>query len=46
MLQDQSVDKIETINFLERHLADYQITGTVRPSVISFFFLIEIFVDI
>lgn len=33
MLQDQSTDKIETINFLERHLADYQITGTVRPSV-------------
>jgi hypothetical protein len=33
MLQDQSIDKIETMNFLERHLGDFQTTGSVRPSV-------------
>jgi hypothetical protein len=40
MLQDQSPDKIETMNFLERHLGDFQTTGSVRPSVnnVSFFF--------
>ncbi len=33
MLQDQSINKIETMNFLERHLDDFQKTGSVQPSV-------------
>jgi len=38
MLQDQSPDKIETMNFLERHLGDFQTTGSVRRSVQNLFF--------
>jgi hypothetical protein len=41
MLQDQSIDKIETMNFLERHLGDFQTTGCVRPSVETIRFLIS-----
>jgi hypothetical protein len=33
MLQDQSPDKIDTMNFLERRLADFQTMGSVRNSV-------------
>jgi hypothetical protein len=38
MLQDQSPDKTETMNFLERHLGDFQTTGCIRPSVKNVFF--------
>jgi ubiquinone biosynthesis protein COQ9 len=33
MLQDQSPDKIETLNFLERRLNDFQTLGSVRNTV-------------
>ena len=33
MLQDQSPDKVDTIEFLERRLSDFQTFGTVRNSV-------------
>jgi hypothetical protein len=33
MLQDQSSDKIDTMNFLERRLNDFQTVGSVRNSV-------------
>lgn len=33
MLQDQSLDKIDTINFLERRLNDFQSFGSVRNTV-------------
>lgn len=42
MLQDQSLDKIDTMQFLERRLNDFQVFGSVRNTVISFdeFFII------
>jgi len=33
MLQDQSQDKIDTMNFLERRLQDFQTLGSVRNTV-------------
>jgi len=33
MLQDQSPDKIETLNFLERRLSDFQTLSSVRNTV-------------
>jgi hypothetical protein len=33
MLQDQSPDKIETLNFLERRLNDFQTLSSVRKTV-------------
>ncbi|CAF3733801.1 unnamed protein product [Rotaria socialis] len=33
MLRDQSPDKIESMNFLERHLGDFETMSTVRRSV-------------
>ncbi|CAF0818358.1 unnamed protein product [Adineta ricciae] len=33
MIQDQSPDKVDTMNFLERRLGDFQAMGSVRNSV-------------
>ncbi|CAF3819545.1 unnamed protein product, partial [Rotaria magnacalcarata] len=33
MLRDQSPDKIESMNFLERHLGDFETMSTVQRSV-------------
>jgi len=33
MLQDQSLEKIDTMNFLERRLNDFQTMGSVRNTV-------------
>ncbi|CAF4761547.1 unnamed protein product, partial [Rotaria sp. Silwood1] len=33
MLQDKSPNKIESMNFIERHLGDFETMGTVRSSV-------------
>jgi len=33
LLQDQSLDKIDTMNFLERRLNDFQAFGSVRNTV-------------
>ena len=33
MLQDQSLDKMETMRFLERRLSDFQVFGSVRNTV-------------
>lgn len=35
MLQDQSNEKIDTMNFLERRLDDFQTFGSVRNTVNS-----------
>ena len=33
MLRDKSPNKEEAMNFLERHLGDFETMGIVRPSV-------------
>jgi hypothetical protein len=33
MLQDQSLDKMDTMSFLERRLNDFQAFGSVRNTV-------------
>jgi hypothetical protein len=36
MLQDQSPEKIDTMNFLDRRFSDFQTMGSVRNSVKHF----------
>jgi hypothetical protein len=43
MLQDQSLEKIDTMNFLERRLNDFQTIGSVRNTVKQFFFFFFFF---
>jgi hypothetical protein len=47
MLQDQSLEKIDTMNFLERRLNDFQTMGSVRNTVnenVLFFILFTLFI--
>jgi hypothetical protein len=42
MLQDQSPDKIDTMNFLERRLNDFQAFGSVRNTVKKEYFFFSL----
>ncbi len=46
MLQDQSLDKIDTMKFLERRLNDFQTFGSVRNTVKNLFSILIFFIKL